>query len=152
MRTAPVILGAVFLLAACSTASANVIFSCPSNVAITSSLTFNCRGNIFDFGHDLQGNPANPLPLGGSVTLKRVTYFARVDGFPEWDLDFGFPSPAKGMTELDFSLFAPPCDCLNGAVFIGLGMNQSPFGTLARIIREKWNTANLLVVAKTIAT
>lgn len=74
MTTARVILVGVFLTVLGSTASAGVIFSCPSNVAVTSSLVFNCRGNIFDFGHDLQGNPANPLPLGRSVTLKSVTY------------------------------------------------------------------------------
>jgi hypothetical protein len=134
MRTTRVILVGVFLAAACSTAFGDVMFSCPSNVAVTSSLVFNCNGNIFDFGHDLKGHPVNPLPSGGSVTLKTVTYFTReVDGFPEWDLDFSFPHPAKGTTELDFSIFMPPLQCNcdpNGAEAIGLGMSQSPFGSL----------------------
>lgn len=129
MKISLVILVGVFLMVVCSTASANVIFSCPSNVAVTSSLVFNCGSLIFDFGHDLHGNPANPLPLGGSVTLKQVTLFTRVDGYPEWDLDFGFPQPAKRTTELGFSLFAPPCCGRNLVEFIGLGMNRSPFGS-----------------------
>jgi hypothetical protein len=97
-------------------------------MAVTSSLVFGCGdGSTFDFGHDLKGNPVNPLPLGGSVTLKNVTDIRYADGTIELDLDFSFPHPAKGTTELDFSIFAPPCNCLPVGHAIGLGMSLSPF-------------------------
>jgi len=127
MRSALLIFVAVFLMAACSTAS---VSACPSNVPVSSSLVFYCFGNIFDFGHDLQGHPANPLPLGGSITLESVSFIRLFGPYLEWDLNFSFTQPAKGTTELDFSIFKAPCNCQNGVTWVGLGMNLSPFGKI----------------------
>lgn len=127
MRTALAIL-VISFAAGCTTASATVISSCPSNVAITSTLAFNCNGNIFDFGHDLQNNPVNPLPLGGAITLKSIVSYGRKDGSVIWDLNFGFPTPSARTTELYFTVTGPPCNCLNGADYFALGMSSPTFG------------------------
>lgn len=126
MRTAVAIL-VISFAAACSTASAApIINSCPVNAPVTSSLAFVCSGQVFDFGHDLAGNAIDPLPLGGSLTLKSVLFIDFLQ--PEWDLRFGFNTPSAGTTQLQFSTIGPPCNCLNGPGLLGLGMNLSPLG------------------------
>ena len=123
MRIASALL-VISLAAACSTASASIINSCSINAPVTSSLAFVCQGQVFDFGHDLAGNAINPLPLGGSLKLNSVSYVDFIQ--PLWALNFSFTTPSARTTDLQFSTLGPPCNCLNGADLVGVGMNASP--------------------------
>jgi hypothetical protein len=123
MRTGPAIFCSLLLASACATASPVDCLSGP--VAITSSLVIPCFDNTFDFGQDLKGNPANPLPLGGSIILKDLIFTEARDGsFAEWDLDFGFPNPSIRTTQLDFSIFGGLDSPRSGVSFLGLGSQR----------------------------
>lgn len=60
------------------------------------------------------------------MTLKSVMVTYGFDGYPEWDLDFGFSKPAIGTTQLDFSIFGTGY-YNTGVSFIALGRSPSPF-------------------------
>lgn len=139
MRIILVVLSAVLFASLCAAGSVTECLSGPE--AVTSDLVVSCYVDTFDFGHDLHHNPSNPLPGGGSLTLKSLGYQILSDGYPEWDLDFGFSHPSIGTTELDFSVFGKNGNYFaSGVSFFALGRSPSPFGT--RPPNDSHNTPN----------
>ncbi|HEY7305049.1 MAG TPA: hypothetical protein VH601_13085 [Bryobacteraceae bacterium] len=129
MKTAFAISAILLCASTCGAASLSCGSIGPNGVPVTPNLVVFCAGNRFDFGHDPQNRTFNPLPLGGSVTLKSMFFFVP-DDEPEWDIDFGFPSPAARTTELDFYIFG------RGPIFLALGRHPSPFGSPPNLPNE----------------
>lgn len=125
MRIALVLAGVISITTTCA---ANTIVTCAGSVPVSSSAIFGCGGDEFVFGTNIYGQPQDPLPLGGSVILKSAILVLGYDGYPEWDLDFGFSAPSARTTQLNFAVFGKS-NFVSGVSFIALGMSPSPFGT-----------------------
>jgi hypothetical protein len=125
MRIVPIIAGVILFTSACA---ANTVYGCAGPVPVTSSLVFGCAGDEFVFGQNINNQPQNPLPLGGSVILKSAIIVIGYNGYPEWDLDFGFSTPSTRTTQLNFAVFGKS-SFYSGVSFVALGRSPSPFGT-----------------------
>jgi hypothetical protein len=145
MRALFVICGAGMFLPAFGA----TIYCGAGSVPVTAGLIANCNYSLeFDFG-------TNPLPTGGQLDLDAFNAGYNANS-GEWifELEFGFPQPAKGTTVLQFTATAPE-DAAGGGTFNLLGFalqaqgsdfsidEQFPGSNLPDLVLNHSGTANL---------
>jgi len=111
-------------MATLSSAFAELV-ECPSRpIMITSNRIAAYEGSeIFDFGHDLDGNAINPLPDGGQLQLDSLALSCDPSGKRIYTLGFSFPHPVEGTTVLQYSACGTSCSGRGfGLGFIGRGL------------------------------
>lgn len=104
---------------------------CGFPAAVTASLVCDVGTNTFDFGHDLAGNPINPLPDGGSLILSGIGVRYYIE-WGTWYLGFDFSSPSARTTTLEYTVYSHSNgDVPAGADSFYLGLTNAPDDPIA---------------------